>query len=99
MGVKTTNSGVASKRKTQRVSKPRKSSPSTNSHQHHVDEYEFTDVSPDERNRMIAEAAYYRAEQHGFNPEDQVQHWLDAEKEVDAMLKNVTHQVDKETTH
>jgi len=99
MGAKVANSRVASKRKTLGISKSHKSSHSTDSHQHHGGDFEVADVSPEERNRMIAEAAYYRAEQHGFNPEDQIQNWLEAEKDVDAMLENVVHQVDTETAH
>jgi hypothetical protein len=45
-------------------------------------------LMPDERRRMIAEAAYYRAEQHGFNPEQQEQDWLEAESMVDSMLSD-----------
>ena len=36
---------------------------------------------------MIAEAAYYKAEQRGFIPGFEEQDWLDAENEVLAMLK------------
>ena len=36
---------------------------------------------------MIAEAAYYKAEQRGFVPGYEEQDWLDAENEVLAMLK------------
>jgi len=39
-----------------------------------------------ERNRMIAEAAYYRAQRRGFAPGNPHQDWLDAEAEIDAML-------------
>ena len=39
-------------------------------------------VNPDERHRMIALAAYYRAEQRGFVNGDPVQDWLLAEAEV-----------------
>jgi 2-polyprenyl-3-methyl-5-hydroxy-6-metoxy-1,4-benzoquinol methylase len=42
-------------------------------------------ITPQERIRMIDEAAYYRAEKHGFlvNPQE---NWIAAEKEVDARL-------------
>ncbi|MDX1811083.1 MAG: DUF2934 domain-containing protein [Gammaproteobacteria bacterium] len=43
-------------------------------------------VSPEEREEMIAEAAYYRAQQRGFAPEGKEQDWLEAEKVVDEML-------------
>lgn len=47
-------------------------------------------ISPEERIRLIAEAAYYRAEKRGFGG-DQAQcerDWLEAEAEVDALLSN-----------
>jgi hypothetical protein len=43
-------------------------------------------LMPDERRQMIAEAAYFRAEKRGFNPEQQEQDWLEAESMVDAEL-------------
>jgi len=45
-----------------------------------------TPLRPEERSQMIAEAAYYRAEQRGFYPEGHDQDWLEAEKIVDSML-------------
>jgi len=42
-------------------------------------------VSPEERYRMIQEAAYYRAEREGFNG-DPWKCWLVAEAEIDAQL-------------
>ena len=43
-------------------------------------------VSAEERYSMIAEAAYYRAVQRGFQEGDPVADWLVAEKEVDEKL-------------
>ena len=43
-------------------------------------------ISAEERYRMIAEAAYYRAEQRGFQNEGPVADWLAAEKEIDKRL-------------
>jgi hypothetical protein len=43
-------------------------------------------VSAEQRNAMIAESAYLRAEARGFRGGDPVQDWLDGEKEVDALL-------------
>lgn len=43
-------------------------------------------VSPEERQRMIAEAAYFRALQRGFSGGDSVEDWLAAEREIDARL-------------
>lgn len=37
----------------------------------------------DERHRLIAIAAYYRAERHGFVPGCEVDDWLEAETEID----------------
>jgi hypothetical protein len=45
-----------------------------------------TDVSLEERYRMIAEAAYLRAERRGFEPGREVEDWLAAEGEVDRLL-------------
>lgn len=42
-------------------------------------------VSDDERYRMIAEAAYYRAENSQFQS-DPVSDWIEAEKEIAALL-------------
>lgn len=44
--------------------------------------------SAEERQRMIAEAAYYRAEQRGFNDGDPVADWLQAEQEINNALLN-----------
>jgi hypothetical protein len=44
-------------------------------------------VSEDVRRGMIAEGAYLRAERRGFAPGYEEQDWLDAEAEVDALLK------------
>lgn len=43
-------------------------------------------ISMEERYRLIAEAAYYRAEKRGFQGGDPTQDWIQAEKEVDAKL-------------
>lgn len=40
----------------------------------------------DVRRRMIAEAAYFRAEARVFQGGDSVRDWLEAEAEVDAVL-------------
>jgi hypothetical protein len=44
-------------------------------------------VSEDVRRGMIAESAYLRAERRGFAPGHEHQDWIDAEAEVDALLK------------
>lgn len=43
-------------------------------------------VTADRRRAMIAEAAYYIAEQRGFGAGNDVEDWLLAEKQVDAAL-------------
>jgi len=43
-------------------------------------------VTPDERQQMIAFAAYLRAERRGFTPGDEMLDWLEAEAEVDTRL-------------
>jgi hypothetical protein len=45
-----------------------------------------TMVSKAERQRMIEQAAYFRAEKHGFQG-DSSEHWSAAESEIDADLK------------
>ncbi len=40
-----------------------------------------------ERRAMIAQAAYLRAERRGFAPGGEIEDWLAAEAEVDALLK------------
>jgi hypothetical protein len=43
-------------------------------------------VSFEERFRMIAENAYYRAERRGFRGSHHVRDWLEAESEIDRIL-------------
>ena len=42
----------------------------------------------EDRQHMISAAAYYRAEQRGFNGGNEVDDWLEAEAEIDAMLRH-----------
>ena len=42
-------------------------------------------MSAEERFKMIEQAAYFRAEKHGFQVDPQA-NWVAAEKEVDAIL-------------
>ena len=44
-------------------------------------------VSDDARRAMVAQAAYLRAERRGFTPGNEVEDWLAAEAEVDALLR------------
>jgi|SRR5579871_1162162 len=41
-------------------------------------------LTPAERNRLISDLAYKRAEQRGFAPGHETEDWLEAEREVDA---------------
>jgi len=43
-------------------------------------------IDQNQRRAMIAQAAYYRAEQRGFAPGHEAEDWLAAEGEVDAAL-------------
>ncbi len=44
-------------------------------------------ISAAQRERMIAEAAYFRAEHRGFQPGDPVADWIEAEAEIDRLLE------------
>jgi len=39
-----------------------------------------------EREAMVAEAAYYKAAQRGFEPGHEMADWLEAERQVEALL-------------
>jgi hypothetical protein len=45
------------------------------------------DITPQQRLEMIATAAYYIAERHGFTPGESKKDWRAAEKEIDKLLK------------
>jgi len=40
-----------------------------------------------QRQAMIAEAAYYRAQKRGFVAGEELADWLEAEKEIDALTR------------
>lgn len=44
-------------------------------------------VSAEDRYHMIAIEAYYRSKRHNFDAQYLVQHWIEAQAEVDRMLK------------
>jgi hypothetical protein len=44
-------------------------------------------VTPEARYALIAQSAYLRAERRGFAPGQEVEDWLAAEAEVDALLR------------
>ena len=45
-------------------------------------------ITDEQRLGMIAEAAYFKAEQRGFQGGDPAEDWLAAESEIDALLSN-----------
>lgn len=47
----------------------------------------WREVSPELRQEMIATAAYYIAERHGFTPGESDADWRAAEKEIKALFK------------
>lgn len=42
--------------------------------------------APEERERMIAEAAFFRAERRGFVPSGELEDWLQAEREIERLV-------------
>ncbi|MGH8316710.1 MAG: DUF2934 domain-containing protein [Steroidobacteraceae bacterium] len=42
-----------------------------------------TAYDPAQRHALIAEAAYYRAEERGFDPGHELEDWLDAELDIE----------------
>lgn len=49
-------------------------------------------IAPEERKRMIAEAAYYRAERRGFATGGELDDWIEAETEIDRLIQtNASH--------
>jgi hypothetical protein len=50
-----------------------------------------SDVTAEQRRRMIAEAAYFRAQRRGFEGGDPMEDWLAAEADVERMLVSPAH--------
>jgi len=48
---------------------------------------EHAAVTDEERHRMIASIAYFQAERRGFVPGAELDDWLQAEREVDELLR------------
>jgi hypothetical protein len=44
------------------------------------------EITPEQRQRMIEEAAYFIAERQGFMNHSTLEHWLAAEAEIDKQL-------------
>ncbi len=45
-------------------------------------------ISAEERMRLIAEAAYYKAEKRDFAQGSDLENWIEAEAEIDALLNS-----------
>ena len=61
-----------------------------------VNELLSSNITPEERMHMISEAAYYKAQQRGFDPQGCEKDWVEAEALVDDMLSRAmeeTHEV------
>jgi Protein of unknown function (DUF2934) len=52
---------------------------------------EQVNLSPELREEMIREAAYYRAEKRGFQGGDPLADWLSSEEEVNTALSQGVH--------
>ncbi len=48
-----------------------------------------TVITPEQRYRMICDAAYFRAERRGFVGGNPMEDWLAAEAEIDALLRSM----------
>ncbi len=57
------------------------------SHEGIVENLPRTGVTAEERRELISKAAYSRSERRGFAPGADLQDWLEAEAEVDEMLR------------
>lgn len=50
-----------------------------------------TPITPEQRYRMICDAAYYRAERRGFIGGNPAEDWTAAESEIDGLLLSMQH--------
>lgn len=46
----------------------------------------MAEISEELRRQMIAEAAYFRAQRRGFSSGDELEDWLESEREIDARI-------------
>lgn len=44
-------------------------------------------LAPEQRQQLVAQAAYFIAERRGFAPGNELEDWLQAEAEIEALLK------------
>ena len=63
---------------------------STRAHKATLSDLAETELTPEEREEMIAEAAYYRAMARGFEGDEHLRDWFEAERIVDEMLHKAT---------
>jgi DUF2934 family protein len=54
---------------------------------HHADEHGKIVLTAEERYHLIAKEAYFRAKQRGFQGPSFVQEWVEAESEIDRLVK------------
>ncbi|WP_455208917.1 DUF2934 domain-containing protein [Kaarinaea lacus] len=62
----------------------------TRAHKATLRELAEAELTPEEREEMIAEAAYYRALARGFEGDEHLRDWFEAERIVDEMLHKAT---------
>ena len=55
-------------------------------------------VTPEQRELMIAEAAYYLAERRGFDPGSELEDWLAAESEIERLIEVLDELEEEEET-
>lgn len=65
---------------------PRPTKATPRNSQSHIPRQQPLAISPEQRQQMIAEAAYYLAEHRGFEAGDPVSDWLQAESEIDHII-------------
>jgi len=52
------------------------------------DDEQRVSVTPEARQHMIAEAAYYKAEKRSFSPETEMTDWLEAEQDLERKIEH-----------
>lgn len=59
-----------------------------------VGNHSTSPINSKERRQMITTNAYFRAERRQFAPERELQDWLEAEAEVDKLLRDAANNVE-----
>ena len=67
-----------------KTTKPRRAQTAT------MRELAEADLTPEEREELISETAYYRALARGFEGDEHLRDWFEAEKIVDDMIHKAT---------